>query len=83
MAQGCRWRKNEEAESLMQQWERTLLVEEFCMEFEEVITTHHRLRELSRQPSHRANNKIINHIDDICSKVHRRLTVCYGRLTRG
>lgn len=36
--------------------------------FEEVITTHHRLRELSRQPSHRAHNKIINHIDEICRR---------------
>lgn len=34
--------------------------------FDEVITTRERLRELSKQPSARATNKIINHIDDIC-----------------
>lgn len=39
---------------------------EIC--FEEVIRTHERLRELSKQPSDRANNKIINHIDDICGR---------------
>jgi PPOX class probable FMN-dependent enzyme len=38
------------------------------MRFEEVITTQHRLRELSKQPSHRANNKIIDRIDDICRR---------------
>ena len=36
--------------------------------FEEEIVTHQRLRELSKQPSTRANNKIINHIDDICRR---------------
>jgi uncharacterized protein len=36
--------------------------------FEEVIATHHRLRELGKQPSDRANNKIINHIDEICRR---------------
>jgi uncharacterized protein len=39
---------------------------EIC--FEEVIPTRQRLRELSKQPSGRANNKIINHIDDICRR---------------
>lgn len=34
----------------------------------EVIATHQRLRELSKQPSSRANNKIIDHIDDICRR---------------
>lgn len=36
--------------------------------FEEEIATHQRLRELSKQPSSRANNKIISHIDDICMR---------------
>lgn len=36
--------------------------------FEEEIATHRRLRELSKQPSSRANNKIISHIDDICMR---------------
>jgi uncharacterized protein len=36
--------------------------------FEEEIATHQRLRELSRQPSTRANNKIIDHIDDVCRR---------------
>lgn len=36
--------------------------------FEEEIATHRRLRELSKQPSSRANNKIIGHIDDICMR---------------
>jgi PPOX class probable FMN-dependent enzyme len=36
--------------------------------FEEEIATHQRLRELARQPSARANNKIISHIDDICMR---------------
>jgi PPOX class probable FMN-dependent enzyme len=34
----------------------------------EVIETHKRLRELSKQPSFRANNKIIDHIDEICRR---------------
>lgn len=37
-------------------------------QFEEVIATHERLRELSKQPSHRASTKIIDHIDDICRR---------------
>lgn len=37
-------------------------------QFEEVITTRQRLRELTRQPSHRAGNKVIDHIDDICRR---------------
>ena len=37
-------------------------------QFEEVITTHERLRELSKQPSQRASNKIIDRIDDICRR---------------
>jgi uncharacterized protein len=36
--------------------------------FEEDIETHKRLRELSKQPSTRANNKIISHVDDICTR---------------
>jgi PPOX class probable FMN-dependent enzyme len=38
------------------------------IQFEEVITSQQRLRELSRQPSHRASNKVIDHIDDICRR---------------
>ena len=38
------------------------------MHFEEVITTRQRLRELSRQPSQRASNKVIDHVDDICRR---------------
>jgi uncharacterized protein len=38
------------------------------MHFDEVITTQQRLRELSRQPSHRASNKVIDHVDDICRR---------------
>jgi PPOX class probable FMN-dependent enzyme len=37
-------------------------------QFEEVISTRQRLRELSKQPSHRASSKIIDHIDDICRR---------------
>jgi uncharacterized protein len=36
--------------------------------FEEVITTLERLRELNKLPSHRAGNKTIDHIDDICRR---------------
>jgi PPOX class probable FMN-dependent enzyme len=36
--------------------------------FEEVIETRERLRELSRQPSQRARNKVIDRIDDICRR---------------
>jgi PPOX class probable FMN-dependent enzyme len=36
--------------------------------FEEVITTRERLRELYKLPSHRAGNKAIDHIDDICRR---------------
>jgi PPOX class probable FMN-dependent enzyme len=36
--------------------------------FEEIITTRSRLRELSRQASPRANNKVIDHVDDICRR---------------
>ena len=35
--------------------------------FKETIKTHQRLRELHRQPSHRAT-RVIDHIDDICRK---------------
>ena len=38
------------------------------MHFDEVITTRQRLRELSRQPSQRANNKVIDHVDGICRR---------------
>lgn len=34
--------------------------------YEEVIAKRERLRELSKQPSQRARNKVIDHIDDIC-----------------
>ena len=36
--------------------------------FEEVVDTRQRLRELSKQPSFRAQNKVIDHIDDICRR---------------
>jgi PPOX class probable FMN-dependent enzyme len=36
--------------------------------YEEVIATRERLRELSRQPSQRACNKVVDHIDDICRR---------------
>jgi uncharacterized protein len=36
--------------------------------FAEVVTTHKRLRQLNRLPSHRVVNKAINHIDDICRR---------------
>jgi hypothetical protein len=36
--------------------------------FEEVVTTRERLRELNRLPSHRASNKVIGYIDDICRR---------------
>ena len=36
--------------------------------FEEVIETRERLRELSKPPSQRARNKVIDHIDDICRR---------------
>ena len=37
-------------------------------QFDEVITTRPRLRELSKQPSQRASNKVIDHVDDICRR---------------
>ena len=37
-------------------------------QFDEVITTRQRLRELSREPSSRAQGKVIDHIDDICRR---------------
>jgi uncharacterized protein len=37
-------------------------------QFEEVIRTRERLRELSGQPSQRASNKVIDHVDDICRR---------------
>lgn len=36
--------------------------------FEEVITSRERLRGLHSLPSHRASNKVIDHIDDICQR---------------
>jgi PPOX class probable FMN-dependent enzyme len=36
--------------------------------FGEVVKTHKRLRELNKLPSHRASNKVIDHIDDICRR---------------
>ena len=44
---------------------REVLVE-ICLE--EIITTQQRLRELSKQPSQRANSKVINYIDEICQR---------------
>jgi predicted pyridoxine 5'-phosphate oxidase superfamily flavin-nucleotide-binding protein len=38
------------------------------IEFDEVIATRERLRELSQQPSSRAQGKVIDHIDDICRR---------------
>jgi uncharacterized protein len=37
-------------------------------DFEEVVTTLGRLRELTQQPSSRAQAKVIAHIDDICRR---------------
>jgi uncharacterized protein len=37
-------------------------------QFDEVIVTQQRLRELSRQPSSRAQGKVIDHIDTICRR---------------
>jgi PPOX class probable FMN-dependent enzyme len=36
--------------------------------FEEVVTTHERLRELNKHPSHLVNHKEIDHLDDICRR---------------
>lgn len=36
--------------------------------YEEVIATRERLRELSKQPSQRARNKVIDRIDDLCRR---------------
>lgn len=36
------------------------------MRFEEVIATQEQLRELSKAPSFRARNKVIDHVDEIC-----------------
>src|SRR5215207_5111650 len=36
--------------------------------FEEVVGTRKRLRELSKQPSARAINKVIDHIDELCRR---------------
>ncbi|MFK4508019.1 pyridoxamine 5'-phosphate oxidase family protein [Bradyrhizobium daqingense] len=36
--------------------------------FDEVIATQERLRELSDLPSFRANNKVIDHVDEICRR---------------
>jgi PPOX class probable FMN-dependent enzyme len=38
------------------------------MGFDEVIQTHARLRELSKAPSFRARNKVIDHVDEICRR---------------
>ena len=37
-------------------------------QFDEVISTRQRLRELSKQPSSRAQDKVIDHIDGICRR---------------
>jgi hypothetical protein len=44
---------------------------EICLE--EIITTQQRLLELSKQPSQRANSKVISYIDEICQ---RFITAC-------
>src|ERR1700760_4798119 len=36
--------------------------------FEEVITSHERLRELNKHPSHFVRYKAIDHIDDLCRR---------------
>ena len=36
--------------------------------FDEVIATRERLRELSKEPSFRARNKVIDHVDEICRR---------------
>lgn len=38
------------------------------LRFDEVIESPQRLRELSRHPSERARNKVIDHIDDVCRR---------------
>lgn len=38
------------------------------MWFDEVIATRERLRELSKTPSFRARNKVIDHVDEICRR---------------
>ena len=38
------------------------------IQFDEVITTRQRLRALSKQPSSRAREKVIDHIDGICRR---------------
>src|SRR5437764_14294819 len=37
-------------------------------QYDEVVASPARLRELYRQPSHRGRNKVIDHIDDICRR---------------
>ena len=39
-----------------------------AISFEEMITTHKRLREFAKQPTNRAQNKVIDHIDDVCRR---------------
>jgi uncharacterized protein len=39
------------------------------MRFDEVITTQARLREVSKAPSVRARNKVIDHVDEICRQL--------------
>ena len=41
--------------------------------FEEVIATCERLRQIVSQPTHGIANKVIDHIDDICQVLHRRV----------
>jgi PPOX class probable FMN-dependent enzyme len=38
------------------------------MRFDEAIATRERLRELSKAPSFRARNKVIDHVDEICRR---------------
>jgi PPOX class probable FMN-dependent enzyme len=46
----------------------TLLRTKTSKRFDEVVTTHKRLRQLNRLPSHRVANKAIDHIDDLCRR---------------
>jgi PPOX class probable FMN-dependent enzyme len=37
-------------------------------DFEEIITTQERLREITGEPSHQISSKVIDHVDEICAK---------------
>jgi PPOX class probable FMN-dependent enzyme len=42
--------------------------EPMASDFDELIATRERLRSLYKQPSDRAHNKVIDHIDDVCRR---------------